>query len=89
VRGAFSFQSCAGKAMSTYRLLRMARFGLWGAFVLSIVLIALLNLVAFQYTDIVFAAPPLLLVLACLVGFAERSERLKNNLPVGGEPEEE
>jgi hypothetical protein len=67
--------------MSGYHTLRTLRIVLWGAF-----LAALFLAVAFRESDGSFAAvvryaPPAMLVLALLVGLAERIVRTRHGLP--------
>lgn len=70
--------------MDAYLRLRTARIALWGLFLVSLGVAALINLGAFKYPNLVRYTPPLMLVLACAAGVAERIVRTRTGLPAAG-----
>jgi len=67
--------------MSSYRALRTLRIVLWGAFLAALLLAAAFRDAEPWLATTVRYAPPVALVLALLVGLAERIVRTRHGLP--------
>ena len=70
--------------MDAYFCLRTTRIVLWGLFLVSLGAAAIINFGAFKHPDLIRYSPPLMLVLACTAGIAERIVRKRNGLPAAG-----
>ncbi len=68
--------------MAAYQFLRVLRILMWGAFLISCVLFALISPTKFKFPDVVLYAPVVTLGLACLVAAFEWIVRWRNGLPV-------
>ena len=70
--------------MSNYQLLRMIRIVLWVAFILSLPLATSFTASDPMAANVVRYAPPVLLLLALLVGIIERMLRKRHNFRSSG-----